>query len=1323
MHQDTYGFMWFGTYDGLNLYDGQKNTVFRYEMNNPSSLSGNIIHNIKGLGKDYLWIGTQVALNKFSIKERKVVEVHPAYRRTVLLAVDSVGDTWMLGKDNYIAYYDSIQKKFIDIPYPKNIREDVVSFFTDQNGRLCVVKKNGVIQFLSLDPHKAKRTLIIHERKFHDKTINQVFYEDHLVFFIDEDHNLFHYDNLKKQKMLLRNVSDVITQYGKIASLVFFKQEIFVGLMHGGLVKFNVSNYGKPEPVNLTIGIFGLLKDRSQDAIWIGTDGQGVSLYYEEKDHFMNIPLDNLPFTARRPIRTFYTDEENTLWIGTKGDGIIRIKDYAQYGNRKVPADKIQRFITNVGRYDNPVYCFKRSTYNTNDLWIGTEDGLSYYSYANNKMYTLEDPLKDKGDLSNTHTLCEINDSTLWVSSIELYELVIDKKTTPYRVKSKKIHRFKKDNVTIPNEYYSIIYDGYSKIFLGSRRGYGVLHVDTRTGEYGFISMESAENKGLGDIICIDLNKDSVLYVGASSGFTQIEMFKDRANRIRQFGRNDGIINDMIHGILEDKKGIVWLSTNKGLVKYNPNNGSFFNVKSSQLGVVEYSDGAYWRCPFTDRLFFGGVNGLVWVEPQDEVEDLSFEPELLFTELNVFGKEQILYDYNHNSGRILELEANQNTFQISFAMLDYIHGESYDFSYMLMNYDNNWVSLQKENKISFTKLPPGKYILKVRYKNDVLSADDNVYFLPITILPPWYQSPLAYTIYTILLLVGIGVIIYYERKRVQKKQVLIAKKVKDEQKEKMYESKLRFFTNITHELYTPLTLINGALEQIKKEDGNDRIKKYTRVMQTNVLSLNELIQEVLDYRKIEESEIEPHMLKNIDVTSILTNLTSSFSEIANQNKIDFDIEIPETLYWYTDRASFKKIVTNLLSNAFKYTPLNGRVKIHVDDDDDDFLKIVVYNTGQGMSADEIKTIFSRYRILENTNVNANNQMTARNGLGLYICYSMTKLLQGKIDVSSVVGEFVQFTVILPNLMNEELSIQTDEKVDIIEKPLVQLPLQKEPEVMVENVTNFEPLSNVILVIDDNKEIVDMVEDILSPEYTVLKTYSAMEALKLLKTQTPALIITDIMMPEIDGLSFVQMIRKDKYIKHIPIIALSAKVEDHDQIKGFEVGVDAYVTKPFSSEILLSMIARFLQNKENIKNYYDTAESAFEYTQGILMHQTDKEFIEQLTSIIRDNISNTELGAEFIALEMKIPSRKLYRQLKKILSISPTEFIKDFKLTYASKLLLSTDLSVKEVIYKIGITNKSYFYREFLKKYNMSPKQYKETLQKEAGSDTDDPPVT
>lgn len=336
--------------------------------------------------------------------------------------------------------------------------------------------------------------------------------------------------------------------------------------------------------------------------------------------------------------------------------------------------------------------------------------------------------------------------------------------------------------------------------------------------------------------------------------------------------------------------------------------------------------------------------------------------------------------------------------------------------------------------------------------------------------------------------------------------------------------------------------------------------------------LNELIQEILEVRKIEETDIQLRVSRNVFISGILDKLLASFSILARQNNVELITSVPDNLYWNTDDKSFRKVISNLISNSLKYTPVGGFVKLTVTVEDD-ILRIVVRNSGKGIEKDKLNSIFNRHFILESTDVNANNQMTARNGLGLYICYSIVKMLQGEITVDSVVDEYTEFTITLPNQAQAENEIPDElSKTEPVITTVVEDEVEEEPKIDINSVD--EASIAHVLIVDDNKDIVELVGDLLSPYCHVLKAFNAKEALKLVKKQTPSLVITDIMMPEIDGFSFIQMLREDKYCKRTPIIALSAKTDSLDLVKGYETGADAYITKPFSSEVLFLLYAVF-----------------------------------------------------------------------------------------------------------------------------------------------------
>lgn len=1287
MYQDNNGYMWFGTYDGLNLYNGKSMFVYRFEMDNKNSLCSNIIHKISQADEDNLWISTFLGLNKFSLKERKVTESHTECPEARLLASDSKGNTWVISKKNYISYYTPKVKKFRDIHLPGVSTENVIELFTDNDGKLYLIMTDGSIKNIKISNKSSNDLeLDVSDTKFHDKSIISAFYQSNEMYFVDNERKLHLFNPSQKTKIFLADLSK-LPNNGRISNILSFNDNLFISFNSGAIIKLDIQKDSYEEITSSGVGIYCTIKDKKQDLLWIGTDGQGVQLYHQSHEMFKNITHEYLPIKTQKPIRSIYTDEYDNLWIGTKGDGFLQIKNYNDINAHPL----YNRYTTDNGLSNNSVFCFLRSKF-YNVIWIGTEGpGLSFYSYRDNKVKTLSSE-----QIGKVHSICEVNSSTLWLATAGngLLEVSLKEENGTLSVKSVN-EFFPKKGDRICNEFHSMYYDGKSTIFVGSRGGYGVVRFNIENKQYDFIQMNKNENSAIGDVLSVHFSKDSIFYIGASSGLTKMQLLPNGNNQIKQFDRRSGIANDMIHGILEDEDGCIWLSTNKGLTKYNPHNDFFHNYSHPELLVTEFSDDAYWKSPQTNRLFFGGINGLVWVDPNEDYPASSYAPELLFFDLKISGESHTLDNYMNKEGSV-EIPSNTSSFTISFVALDYINGDNYEYSYILEDYNTTWTELQKTNEVTFTNLPYGDYVLKVRYKNDVFGSDEKYYSLHISKLAPWYLTKWAILGYILLFLFICTYIIYLIRKKIINKQILIARKIKEEQKEKLLEAKLNFFTNITHEFCTPLTVINGVTEHIDKTLETNDLRKYTDVLRNNVNDLNELIQEILDFRKIEESKFEAGNIKKVSISDIMTRHLESFIPIAEQNNVELNASIPKNLEWNTDISCFNRIFINLISNAFKYTKEGGKVNVSVDIENEKLI-LKVRNTGKGIEESKIPNIFDRYRILENMENNSlYSQMTSRNGIGLSICHSMVKLLQGEIEVKSEIDQFAEFIVYLPVL---EATKQTNPEIQQRENSGngVDTLSPKRPE---------DASKQTILIVDDNKDIVWLITDILSDRYIIRGANTVEEALKILEMQTPALIITDIMMPNIDGLEFINRIKANKFTKHIPLIIISAKISDKEQAEGLNTGADAYLTKPFSPIVLQSLVNRLLITKEELKDYYYSPESAYEYTDGQLIHQEDKDFMDSVISIIDENIEEENLRPELIADKLGINTRNLYRRFKKITSLPPNDFIKDYRFTLAARLLVTTSLTIQEIIYKVGITNKSYFYREFFKKYNMTPKEYR-----------------
>lgn len=1297
IYQDDRGYMWIGTYDGLNLFNGRNTYVYRFEPDNKNTLCSNIINKISDGGPGYLWVSTSMGLNRFSLKDRKVTESYPEYPECLLIATDSLENTLVVSRKNFISCHTSRTASFQDI-YTRDITPETARLlFAGEQGCFYLLSSDGVLKQLIPDYSKLPFTIKTKENKIHDKPIEQAFYEEGVLYYVDADNKLYRYRTEENKETYLSDLSGWMEKYGKVARVVSFQSKLYLVFRNGLLL-----DPDKPEEaIDLNIGVFSMFKDKKQQILWIGTDGQGLRMLYDKYERFDGLALEDLPFVMLNPVRSVYTDEDKTLWFGTKGDGFVRIKEYDSYAKGEIPLDRIARYTTADGLSNNRVYCFYKSLYHPL-VWIGTDGpGLSYYSYEDEKVHTL--PSKIDTRIRYVHSICEINDSTLWMATTGdgLIEVVLERDKSGLTVKYLQSYLLEKDG-KICNEFYSMYYDGKSTLYLGSRGGYGMARFDLLTRQYDFMSMNNSANQAIGDVLSLCYSSDSTFYLGASSGMTRMKCDQAGTCEFWQYDRSDGISNDMIHGILEDKDKCIWLSSNKGLTKYNPHNNFFHNYGSQELMVTEFSDDAYWKCPYTGRLFFGGVDGLVWIDPQNDRQE-SYSPDLHFFELKMGDETISLYDYADANPGPVTIPPDVSTFTISFVATDYIHGDNYEYSYLLQDYNTAWTELQKSNEISFTKLPYGNYTLKVRYKNDVYDSNAREYLLPLKILPPWYLSTWAIAVYIFLAILFAGVLVYWINRRIAEKQQQVARKIHEEQKEKLYEAKLNFFANITHELCTPLTLINGVGDYIQtyaENTSDNKLKRYIRILRDNVASLNELIQEILDFRKIEEAGLNYFSIRRISVPDIIRRQYESFTPIAEQNGIKFVLSLPDQLYWNTDPTGLKKILVNLISNAFKYSDEAGEIRISATTENESLI-IRVYNSGKGISETDLKTIFDRYRILGDLEGNNYTQTTSRNGLGLFICHSIVQSLHGTIEVKSEEGRFAEFIVRLPHLEAEEEEAEPEneepETVPVLSSPIDEtgLPGIVSPE--------NKPC---VLVVDDHKDIVWLIKESLSEAYTIVEAYGVEEAIRLMEKQTPALIITDIMMPEIDGMELISRVKSDKFTRHIPLIVVSARISEHDQAEGLDLGADAYLTKPFSAVVLRSVVNRLMTSKKELKDYYYSPESAYEQSGGQLIHQEDKEFMDAVTAIIRENLDKETLRLELIAEKMGMNTRSLYRRFKKISPLTPSDFIKDYRFNYAAQLLVTTNLSVQEIIYKVGISNRSYFYREFAAKYNQTPTEYR-----------------
>ena len=796
------------------------------------------------------------------------------------------------------------------------------------------------------------------------------------------------------------------------------------------------------------------------------------------------------------------------------------------------------------------------------------------------------------------------------------------------------------------------------------------------------------------DIFAIYKNEKGY-WLGTSSGLLHFNEdyshYHDRA---------DLFSNNTVHGILEDQQNNLWISTNQGLVRFNPktNTGQTYD-RENGLEVTEFSDGAFYKDSRTETLFFGGTNGFVTVKPNAYIM-ADYMPQINLKGLSIFGKEYNIHDFLHDKKgkKILQLDYSRNFFCIDFMAIDYINGNNYSYSYKLDEVSSQWIESGTSASAIFSNLAPGQYTLLVKYKNNMNGKECEPQKLLIQITPPWYLSNWAYILYFILIALFCILAVYRIVHQYRRKQHRMIEKLNREKKEEVYESKLRFFTNITHEFCTPLTLIYGPCEKILANPEIDAYtQKYAKMIQQNTEKLNNLILELLEFRRLETGN-KVLSIQQLSVSEKVRSIAESFEELAENKEMNYQLHISPGIEWNTDISCFNKIVSNLISNAFKYTPDKGIITIELKVENQSLI-FCISNSGKGIAKENLSKIFDRYKILDSVEMNGKN---SRTGLGLAICKSMITQLNGEISVNSVLYEMTTFTVTLPNLpITERDTTQTTYETGLLHTAT------EEPIVLEKTAIEFDTGKRTIMVIDDDNSMLWFVSELFADKYNVRSFDNAKDALSSLEQKQPDLIISDVMMPGIDGLSFAQKIKQHKLWSHIPLILLSALHHEDDQVKGIESGAEAYVTKPFNVKYLEKIVYRLIKREADLKEYYSSIFSSFTMEHGNCIHKEDQEFLDKMLEIIEKNIANPDLQVELLSSEMGYSTRQFYRKLKPITEQSPADIIKEYRLTMAERLLIAKNLTIEEIMDQTGFNNRGTFYKLFSKRYGMPPRQYRE----------------
>ena len=1294
LYQDHQGVIWIGSCDGLNIFDGTNIHVYNPVNPTKAPLSGNLINDIMETEKDVLWIQTNYGLDRLDTK-LQISKSFTEFKDKNYMAKSRDNDLFIVKDDGYIYYYQPEKQLFQKLEVPQIAFGHVLSTIIDKNNILWVFTSNNDTRSYQIIKNKEEIALTPNNLFKHSEQLLWAFAEEDLVYFIDKTYSLYEYDFGNQQQYFIADLKAEVETRGEVSSIIKQQNDYYIGFKSSGLIVLKYMSDQKikyqMQDTEIHSGIFCLMKDKYQDIVWIGTDGQGVYMYFNDAFSITNTLLDTPVYQINNPVRTVYYDEEQTLWIGTKGGGILRIRNYSPETNAAVSFDRIS--ISNSTLTDNTVYCFAPGS--ANRLWIGTENGLNYYSYQNKqlKAFTV---IADGKKVKYVHSINELNDTTLWVSTVGegIVKVNLDKAGSSPSVKS--ATRIVLDDGRMASNYFFTSFQENDSILWFGNRGYGAYRLNVETEQLTPYRFDNVVNSQTANDIFAIYKNEKGYWLGTSSGLLHFNEdyshYHDRA---------DLFSNNTVHGILEDQQNNLWISTNQGLVRFNPktNTGQTYD-RENGLEVTEFSDGAFYKDSRTETLFFGGTNGFVTVKPNAYIM-ADYMPQINLKGLSIFGKEYNIHDFLHDKKgkKILQLDYSRNFFCIDFMAIDYINGNNYSYSYKLDEVSSQWIESGTSASAIFSNLAPGQYTLLVKYKNNMNGKECEPQKLLIQITPPWYLSNWAYILYFILIALFCILAVYRIVHQYRRKQHRMIEKLNREKKEEVYESKLRFFTNITHEFCTPLTLIYGPCEKILAYPQSDSyIRKYGKMIQQNTEKLNGLILELLEFRRLETGH-KVLSIQRLSVSDKLQNIAESFCELAENKNLNYRLDIEPDIEWNTDISCFSKIVNNLISNAFKYTPEEGNITIGLKVENQ-LLTLNISNSGKGIAKENLAKIFDRYKILDSFEMNGKN---SRNGLGLAICKNMVTLLNGEINVSSIQNEITTFTVTLPELSPTAQEAETPQKVYATGP----LNTNTEPMELEQTTVNFDTSKHTVMIIDDDPSMLWFVSEIFVDKYNVLSFNNAAEALTSLELKQPDLIISDVMMPEIDGLSFAQKIKQNKLWSHIPLILLSALHHEDDQVKGIEAGAEVYVTKPFNVKYLEKVVYRLIKRESDLKEYYSSIFSSFKVENGNCIHKEDQEFLDKVIETIEKNITNPDLSVELLSSDLGYSTRQFYRKLKPITDKSPADIIKEYRLTMAERLLLTKNYTIEEIMDKTGFNNRGTFYKLFSQRFGMPPRQYRE----------------
>ncbi|GGZ21710.1 hybrid sensor histidine kinase/response regulator [Echinicola pacifica] len=1317
--QDNKGFLWFGTRDGLNKFDGYTIKTYHNELYDDSTLHDNWVSSLYEDPSNKLWISTIKGLSLYDDDLDKIIRIKDENNILEGLTISQIsaghGNQILLSSRKGLFSFDSkdVQQQ---ITLKQIVNTSVISAYADQD-TLWIGSTDGVYCY----DYRAKSI-----SKVYNYDNNVVSYNFKIKFFrLNQDTllmasplGLFQWDGQKETfvPFIFKDSDGHIHSFPKaIRAIVKDSNDVlWIGAIDGlyllNIAKKKFSKYSHIPQDLYSLShnsIYDILEDEDHN-MWIGTWAGGVNLFDRSLgtfNHYYSSETEDA--LSNNIISSFVEDEPNRFWIGTEGGGL-------NYFDRL--SGKFERI--HYSPTDEPDANIKKIIKDQNgNLWIGLHyHGLEVYNPKQKNYTKYKHHHADRHSLSNSTimTLYEDSQSNIWIGTngggLNRY------------MGNGQFERYDNQSWTSNMTVFSIHEKWNGSLMLGTNRGLVEFTPDNKQFTPSNIFSEALDE----DITVhtIYSEKDSVYWLGTSShGLIKFNSVNDD---VKVYHTANGLPNNLVYGILPGGHHTLWISTNNGLSTFNIDTETFTNysIKNGlQSSVFNYN--SFLKTSQGDMLF-GGINGFNLFDPS-KISTKERNAPLYITSIKVFDKEvqgdNEMVKNITNSEKVI-LEPDQFNFTISYTSINFVSPQSTKYLYKLEGVDNDWVVAGNQRFANYNDIGPGTYTFKVKTYSNTDNPQVSQASLEIIVLAPWWQTRWAYLGYFLLFAILLFSLWKFRSWQFRLRQKLLQSQMDTENEKILYDLKLNFFTNISHELKTPLTLILGPAEElISHEWKSNTLKEKAHLLYSQSKKMYQLVNQLLEFRKTETDNISLRALKG-DVSNFVNEIYLVFKLKAQEKGIQYTFKsINHDISIYFDREKLEMVFTNLLSNAFKHTHEGGSIKVDVDfvgspAKDAEFLqgalvnnyaKISIEDDGNGMSREEMDKIFDRFH----QTFRSETLSISGTGIGLSLVKDFVSIHHGEVLVKSALKEGTIFTVKLPfgskHLAPEQIlpDINAGAEFTIYKD----IDLEKDHDTR--PIRNAEAFPFTILIVDDNEDLLSYLQGLLSPSYSILMAENGLEALETLKSHTPDLIISDVMMPEMDGITLCQKVNEDKSLGYIPFILLTARTATVYEIEGLTIGATDYISKPFNPKVLQAKIHNIFSNKLRLHEFYE--KSILKEHFELEIPDEDREFIEHAIRLVEQNVEDLEFNVQVLARDMAMSQSSFYKKLKSITGKTAVEFIRDVRMRVAAQLLINSKYRISDISLKVGISDTKYFRESFKKIYGMSPSQYK--TQKKQSNDS------